>query len=216
MSVHISTRRLLLAARLASLPLTLILSGCVSGLLTSKAPAQQVYVLRPAAGDTAATAPPAGTTLQVLSPLAAPGLGGDGIAVLRGARMDYYTGGLWAAAAPSLLQSLAVDALRAHHAFSEVETETGPFTGQYVLSLELQHFEAEYSGDGPPTVHVAVVATLGRRSERDVLQSFTAESRQVATADRMQAVVAAFDAATAQVLSQISGKLAPAAATAAR
>jgi hypothetical protein len=53
-------------------------------------------------------------------------------------------------------------------------------------------------------VHVALVCTLGRRGSRDVITSFTAESRVTADADHMQAVVAAFEGATGAALSQLA------------
>jgi cholesterol transport system auxiliary component len=194
----------------------LALSGC-SGLLTSNQPAAQVYVLRPTgsasivtAASTAsmtAAAMPAGSVLVEL-PLPAAGLATDGIAVLRsGERLDYYRAARWAAPAPELIQALAVDALRAGHRFAMVESDAGPFASDYVLSLELDHFEAEYSGDGPPSVHVALVCTLGKRGSRAVLASVTAASTVPAGADRLQAVVAAFERATGDALSQMAADL---------
>jgi len=213
-----------LAAPLACL----LLAGC-SSWLKSNLPVSQVYVLRPtssaatpaaatpaaatsAAATPAATTPaattPAAATVQVEFPLAAPGLASDSIAVLRsGERLDYYSAARWAGTAPGMLQMLAIDALRATHRFTMVESDAGPFASEYVLSLELNHFEAEYSGAGPPTAHVALVCTFGKRGSRDVLVSFTAESRVSADADRLQAVVAAFERATGDALSQMAAGL---------
>jgi cholesterol transport system auxiliary component len=193
----------------------LLLCAC-SGGLKSNLPVSQVYVLRPtwAAGVPASSAP-AGS-VQVTWPMTAPGLASDSIVVLRaGERLDYYSAARWAAPAPGMLQALAVEALRAANKFAMVESDAGPFASEYVLSLELTHFEAEYTGAGPPSVHVALVCTLGRRGSRDVITSFTAESRVTADADRMQPVVAAFERATGAALSQLAagvpapGRIAP-------
>jgi cholesterol transport system auxiliary component len=108
-----------------------------------------------------------------------------------------------------MLQLLVIDALRASNRFAMVESDTGPFPSEYVLSLELRHFEAEYTGSGPPTAHVALVATLGRRGKRDVIVSCSADSQVKAEADRMQAVVAAFEQATGEALSQLAAQIAP-------
>jgi len=51
---------------------------------------------------------------------------------------------------------------------------------------------------------VALVCTLGKRGNRDVIVSFTAESQVKADTDRMQAVVAAFEQATGDALSQMA------------
>lgn len=198
-----------LGSLLALLPVLAALSGCFSG-LNSKAPAQQRYVLQPAAVAVAAapTAPIA--ALQVMRPTVAPGLAGDGIAVVRpGARLDFYSNARWAVDAPAALQSLLIEGLRSAGRFATVEAEGGPFATQYLLSLDLTHFEARYGADGPPTIEVELVASLGRRSDRSVLQSFTAHSSVRADADRMQSVIAAFEQATGDALAQLVAAVIP-------
>lgn len=189
------------------------LAGCSTG-FRSNLPIAQVYVLHPTAAvavAVAAAAAPAFGTLQVLLPQAGAGLGTDSIVVLRsGERLDYYSAVHWAAAAPAMLQMLAIDALRGANRFATVESDAGPFPSDYVLGLELRHFEAEYVAAGPPTVHVALVCTLGKRGTREVIVSFTAESQVTAQADRMQAVVVAFEQATGEALSQLAARTSPA------
>ena len=189
------------------------LAGCVSG-LNSKIPAQQSYVLQAAPLPTpAASLPgerPSAASVEVLRPSAAPGLESEGIAVMRaGRRLDFYTDARWAARAPEMLQALVIDSLRSAGRFAAVESDAEPFAAQYVLSLELQHFEAVYGNAGPPTIRVALVGTLGRSSDRVVIASFTAHSEVQADADRMQAVIAAFDQATGQALAQLAANVAP-------
>jgi cholesterol transport system auxiliary component len=211
-----SMRPLRLLALATAAPL-LLLDGCM-GLFRSNLPLSQVYVLRPLwsapapATPGAATAPAAGGvgSVQVTLPLAAAGLATDGIVVVRpGGRLDYYSAARWAGAAPGMLQTLVIDALRASNRFAMVESDAGPFPSEYVLSLELRHFEAEYTAAGPPTVHVALVCTLGKRGNREVIVSFTVDSQATAGADRMQAVVAAFQRATGDALSQIAANISP-------
>ena len=189
------------------------LAGCVSG-LNSKIPAQQSYVLQAAPAPTPAAGVagerPSSASVQVLRPSAAPGLEREGIAVLRaGRRLDFYTAARWAARAPEMLQALVIDSLRSAGRFSAVESDAGPFAAQYVLGLELQHFEAVYDTAGPPIIRVALVGTLGRSSDRIAIVSFTAHSEVRADADRMQAVIAAFDQATGQALAQLAANVAP-------
>jgi cholesterol transport system auxiliary component len=206
-----------LKAVLPVLTAVIALAACVSGLNT-KVPARQSYTLQgvsaPADGPGAAAAapegPPAASSIEVLAPSAAPGLGRADIVVLRpGERLDFYANARWAAAAPVMLQSLVIDRLRAANRFASVESDTGPFSAQYVLSLELQHFEAVYEAAGAPTVRVALVCTLGRRTDRNVVASFTVRSEVRADADRMEAVVAAFDEATGRVLEQLAAEVVP-------
>jgi cholesterol transport system auxiliary component len=210
-----------IAAAVLAGSLPLLAGGCVSA-LHSNQPAQQQYVLTlpaPAAGAAAsagaetgadAGAGRAGTTLQVLLPAAGAGLGTENIAVIRpGQRLDYYSGARWAATAPAMLQALAIEAVRRQGRFALVEAEGGPFDARYVLSLELTHFEADYAGGGPPTIRVALACMLGQRVARSVVSSFTVSGTAAADADRMQAVVAAFQRATDEALGQLTARLAP-------
>jgi cholesterol transport system auxiliary component len=189
------------------------LPGCVSG-LNSKIPAQQSYVLQSAPLPTQAASLPgqraSAASVEVLRPSAAPGLEREAIAVMRaGRRLDFYTDGRWAARAPAMLQALVIDSLRSAGRFTAVQSDAEPFAAQYVLSLELQHFEAVYDHGGPPTIRVALVATLGRSSDRLAIASFTAHSEVQADADRMQAVIGAFDQATGQALAQLAANVVP-------
>jgi cholesterol transport system auxiliary component len=200
------------ARRRPSITAMLLLAGC-SGGLKSNLPISQVYVLRPtwSAPATAATAP-AGS-VQVTLPLAAAGLATDSIVVLRsGERLDYYSGARWAGATPGMLQTLAIDALRGTNRFAMVQSDAGPFASEFVLSLELRHFEAEYTGPGPPTAHVELVCTFGKRGSRDVIASFTVDGKVAADADRLQAVVAAFERATGDALTQMAANISVSAA----
>ena len=199
----------------------LALSACVSG-LKNKAPAPQTYVLQPAypadapAGPTMmsnAARAQAGT-LQVLQGTVAAGLDTDAIAVLRpGLRFDYYSGAHWAVSVPAMVRMLAIDALRRLQRYSAVESDSGPFAPDLVLNLEVEHFEAQYGDSGPPTIHVALLCTLGSRTDRGTLATFTAESRVRADSDRMQSVVAAFERASGEVMAQVAANATQPAAT---
>ena len=188
------------------------LVACVAGGCAdfhSKQAAAQVYTLQPsfsagAAGTNAATA-----TLQVARPLAAPGLDTDGIALQRdGQRLDYYAASRWAAPLPEIVQSQAIEALRASGKFHSVQPEGAAFAADLVLQLEIRRCQAEYSADGPPTVQVQLLATLGRRADRSVLATVSAAGTAPASENRMQPVVAAFQAALGTALGELSAGLA--------
>lgn len=188
---------------LALLVALLPLSGCFKG-FTSQVPVQQVFVLGvhtpPAPAAASSASPP---TLQVLLLGTAAGLAGDQVVVVHGTRLDAYATARWASSAPGMLQELTVEALRRAGSYAVVEPDGGPFTAQYLLSVQLRRFDAEYGDVGPPTVHVALVCTLGERDGQGVPRTFVAESAVKAQEDRMQAVIDAFQQATDQVLSQL-------------
>jgi cholesterol transport system auxiliary component len=188
---------------LAILSTALALTGC-GGLLDSKMAAPQAYVLRlpPPASQPGGT--PLGS-LMVRRPEAGPGLNSDRIALVReGGRFDFYAAARWAASAPILVESVLVDTLRATGSYSAVMDDAAPFSPHYDLRVTLRRFEADYSAGGSqPTVHVVLDCTLGRRRDRQLLASFTAQGSARAEANRLGAVVAAFESASSAAVGQL-------------
>jgi cholesterol transport system auxiliary component len=189
----------------------LLAAGC-AGLHSSQA-ATQVYTLEAPAGAPPAAATggsAAGPTVQVLRPLAAPGLDSERIAVLRGgARLDYYAASRWPAPLPDVLQSLAVTALRAAGQYRAVQAGTTVFAADQLLQIEIRRCQAEYGSGGEVVVHVQLVATLANRADRTLVNTVTAESAVPAAENRLQAVIAAFRSAVDAALGQLVTQLAP-------
>jgi cholesterol transport system auxiliary component len=195
--------------RLMTLASALLLGSC-GGVFDSALPAPQAYVLRLPAR--AAVPPPETQSASVLvqRPETGPGLDSDRIALLRSDnRFDFYAASRWAAPAPDLVESVLVDGLRASGNFSAVFDDSSPYAPRYTLRVTLRRFEADYSSQGngagghAPTIHVVLDCTLGRHRDRELLTSFTAQGAAVASEDRLTAVVAAFEAATATAMEQI-------------
>ena len=180
------------------------LASC-GGVFESDLPAPQAYVLRlPSRTTPPGTEPPVGSVL-VQRPEAGPGLDSDRIALLRsGNRFDFYAASRWAAPAPDLLEDVIVERLRSTGAFSAVFDNAAPFAPQYTLRLTLRRFEADYTqGDGSPRVYVVLDGTLARHRDRELLASFSATGSAVASEDRLNAVVAAFAAATEIAVTEV-------------
>lgn len=208
--------------------LCLLLSGC-GGLLQSHAKPEQTYILRSPA---AASAPPAtagssGSTgsdntaaataaprpsLRVGRPTAAPGLETAHIMLVQSNhRMNFYNGSRWAAAVPELVESLAVETLRGSGDWSSVQDSSSLFPSEYLLSITVQRFEADYTAEGTaPVVHVVFHCTVGRREGRDVIATFTASGEEPAAENRLGVVVAAFETATGRALMALSQQTAQA------
>jgi cholesterol transport system auxiliary component len=186
----------------------LVLGGC--GGLHSDQKAVQVYTLDPSYPEPKGEAASGAATVLVLRPQAAPGLETEHIALKRSAqRLDYYAASRWPAPLPDFLQSLAIEALRASGKFHSVQSDRAAFAADEVLQIEIRRFQAEYAGDAAPVVHVQLLATLGRRNDRSVLAIVNAESSVAATENRMQAVVAAFQAAVSAALTDLASRLPP-------
>ncbi|MBC8025726.1 MAG: membrane integrity-associated transporter subunit PqiC [Steroidobacteraceae bacterium] len=178
---------------------SLALAGCGS-LLETTIPAPQSYVLRLPVSIATSAATPAGSIL-VQRPEPGPGLDSWNIALLRSdRRFDFYAASHWAAPAPDLVESVLIDALRAGGGFTSVLDDSSPFAPRYNLRCGLRRFEADYTVGGVPTVFVSLECTVGRHRDRELLGSFVAEGSAVASEDRLNAIVAAFEAASTQAV----------------
>jgi cholesterol transport system auxiliary component len=193
---------------LAILLTAFTLTAC-SGVFESTVEPPQAYVLRLPPAQPHTVAANAGSVL-LQRPEAGPGLNSDRIALLRSdRRFDVYAASRWAAPAPELVESVMLDALRATGSFSAVFDDTSPFAPRYNLRCALRRFEADYtvgqgsSGGRGPTVQVVLDCTLGRHRDRELLASFTAQGSAVATEDRLNAVVAAFETATNTAMTEL-------------
>jgi cholesterol transport system auxiliary component len=214
-----------------SLSMLLMVSGCTSELFKSEAQPVQIYVLRAAASPagaavgqaqaldsaraaeagTGASAPPAVAlppTLQVPRPQADPGLSTELITLVQSDhRMDRYAGASWAAALPDVVETLAIDTLRASGQWSAVHDAPSPFSADYLLQINIRRFEADYTGGSEaPTVYVTLDCTIARRLGRELLTSFVAEGVANAEANRMGSVVAAFEKAAQIALKQMADR----------
>ena len=210
----------------------MLLTGC-SGLLHSDDPPVQIYVLRAAvspiraANEQAlalneartASASPAQTeappSLQVPRPQADPGLATELITLVRSDhRMDRYAGSSWAGALPDVVETLAMDTLRASGNWSSVNDAPSPFAADYLLQIDIRRFEADYTGGGEaPKVYVTLDCTIARRVGRELLTSFVAEGTADADANKMSAVVAAFEKAANTALATMAQRSAEAVRT---
>jgi cholesterol transport system auxiliary component len=195
-----------------------LLSGCAG--LNSSAPADQIYVLRPpasapAAGAVTTTPAPLDASLQILRVEAHPGLESEHIALLRpGRRLDFYSGGRWAASLPTVLSALIVESFRASGAFANV-SEDRNVGSDYALDITVLRFEAEYAtDDSVPTAQLLFDCTLLSRRERNVLASFRIAATAPAGGNRLGSVVDALGQVANQALAELRTKTAEAIARA--
>jgi cholesterol transport system auxiliary component len=210
-------------AALGGLAGMLALSGCGS-LLHSEAAPIQIYVLRAAVSpttaaiaeaqalDTARTSAAAPPSLQVPRPQADPGLATELITLVRSDhRMDRYAASSWAGSLPDVVETLAIDTLRASGNWASVHDAPSPFVADYLLQITIRRFEADYTGGGEsPKVYVTLDCTIARRVGRELITSFVAEGVADADANRMSAVVEAFEKAANKALAAMSERSAAA------
>ncbi len=200
-----------------------LLAGCGSFLSGStKGPAPDYYMLHHISSPTPKarpTADPSPQVVMILEPSLPGALATDGIAVRIGAyRIAYLTGARWSDETPLLLARLirqAVDSLPHVVAISEDEVGIVP---QWRLVSELDAFFAEASDplSPPARVHVALTARLIAARPGNLLaeRHFSAEAPIAGSGN--DAIVAAYDESTGQVVSALRDWLAQELAAAAR
>jgi cholesterol transport system auxiliary component len=179
--------------------------------LRSDADAPDLYRLEgPAAVPGGAVIPLA---IVVSRPRAPISLDTDRIAVTTpGHGFDYLAGARWADPAPQLLQQLLVDALTNQAHFAAAVASPSRVPADLLLDVELVRFEAAYANvDAPPTVTVELGVNLvdARRGLR--LASFRSAAAVPAARNDRPAVVAAFEQATDQAVSEAATRIAAAA-----
>jgi cholesterol transport system auxiliary component len=191
--------------------LCLALAGC-SGLFHSNARPDQVYILRAEPIPAGVATAPVGASLRVNRPTANPGLDSSQVVLVQSdRRMSFFLASRWAAPAASMIEMLGVEKLRGSGAWQSVADSASSFPSDYVLLVTIRRFEADYTGgDVAPEVHVVLDCILGKREGREVIASFLAEGSVKASANRMSAVVPAFESATNAALDSLAVKTAQA------
>jgi cholesterol transport system auxiliary component len=179
-------------------------SGCLGG-LTETIPQPLIYRID---APTLAAGAPLAADLRIDVGPAAPGLEGPGIATRwPGQRLDYIAGARWAEELPRLLEAALVEAFAGSARLHSVQGDFGRFRATHTLVVEVRRFEADYTGGAEPVAKVALYATIGRASDRQVLATFTAVASESAAGNRQAAIVAALDAAFARATAEMAGRV---------
>ncbi len=189
---------------LSALAAGLLAAACVS-VLPEAGPPPQIYRLAgggeaaPQAALLAASADAQDElTILVPEPLAPRALATDRIAVIvNGEHISYAAGARWNERAPRVVQERIVSAFEEDpRVRAAVRPEDGVMS-RYEIRLDLRAFEAQYR-DGPdaaPTAVVSLRAKLVDRESRRLLDTMRIEAERRAGANRMGAIIVAFDGA---------------------
>ena len=203
----IATRVCALCALLA---LCWIPGGCAGSLFKTKVAPPTVYLLSipPPDPGTAGSAPGADLTadLAVLKPRVRTGLDTDRIAALYpDRRLDYFADARWSGPLDEVIQDLVVQSFHSRAGLRNVSGDASAFASAYWLEIEVADFQAEYTESGaPPTVRVHFLARIGSSGERRIIARFEADARRPAAANRLSAIVDAYDRAANEALMQIA------------
>lgn len=200
------TRARAFARLAAAAALALALSGCVSLLPKSK-PAQLYRFGAAAASADKPSASPGGQTVGVFW---ADGAfqresANDRIFTVTGERAAYIADSRWAAPAEVLFDQAVFEAFDNAGGKVRLVPRGAPAPTDYVLRVDVRDFETRYEAGpgGAPTVLVRLHATLTRDRARTLVSDQLFEARAPAAANRVTAIVAAYDKAVNEVLGQL-------------
>jgi ABC-type uncharacterized transport system auxiliary subunit len=180
------------------------LVGC-SGMLTSDQPPEHVYWLE-AVTLRLGEPPTEGLPDLIVAVRAIPGLDTDRILVKGpGARLNYYAGARWPDHLPEILATTVRLSLESSGRFNRVSSGSQIKRIEWSLDLELREFFAVVTTAGtPPRVHVKLVGHLNCGLGNTAVSAATTAPAQ---ADKLSAIIAAFQSATDNALISLGGQL---------
>lgn len=175
-------------------------AACSTGsLFDSDVPVPSSYVISPAPAGSVTGAPVTQVDVSIGRPDFAPGLDTDRIAVLKGRNLDYYRGVRWGGRTVEVVQSMLVSTINDQQLFRSVTAEQARVANDYMLDVEVRHFEADYANGTTPEVHVMIIGRLIRVVDRKLVTTTSSEARVPASEERMAAVMVAFESAARKV-----------------
>ena len=180
--------------------LALSCTGCAGSLLGPSGEAPEIYRLEVA--DAAGGAARLPLALGVARPRAAVSLDTERIAVVQADnRFDYFAGVRWSEPAPQMLQAVIVRVLQSDGRYEVVVAAPNRVPTDRLLDLELRRFEAVYAAGGAaPTVRVEFQATMVDPRQVRRVSSIVASSEVAAADNRRDAVLDAYQRATAEAV----------------
>ncbi len=183
--------------------LGLALSGCIT--LFPKSIPAQLYRF-----EVAPPAQPTSAPQTVVSVLRAPtsfahGAEGDQILTSTGDQVAYISGARWIVPAVNLFDQAESSAFDQYATRVRLAQRGEILNAPMSLRLDVETFEARYAdgASAAPTVVIRIHAILIRTADRKVIAASTFTSRKAAEANRVSAIVPAFDAALTDILGQV-------------
>jgi cholesterol transport system auxiliary component len=181
------------------------LGGCIT--VFPKAPQASLYRFEPDPAPKTGQARPADFTTVALGEQSFRSEeAGDRLAVIEGGQLSYVADARWAAPAEVLFIDAVLETFDAQAGATRLVRRGGLAASPYLLGLQVDRFEAvRPAADGaPPTVVVRFRALLIRTKDRALIGDRTFESSAPAKANRLSAIVPAYDAALSTTLSTLT------------
>jgi cholesterol transport system auxiliary component len=195
------TPRPRLLRRSAALFLALALAACST---LFGGPPENLYRLSPQ-HSFPASLPYRDARLVIDVPRASPGLDSSRIALVRPpVSFDYFADSAWTDRAPLVVQAALLESFENSGRLLALDRDSIEAEPDFVLRMELRHFEAEYdSATGPPLARVAIRVRLVSAGDRRIVAETAFSRSERAAANNVPDIVAALDRALGGVIDEI-------------
>ena len=200
-NLKVPRRRALISSALM-LPFGLALTACQLA-VPGQSPPPSLYRLTPKStfGE---DLPTVDWQLVLEIPLANAGLSTTRVALQRSpTQLEYYARSSWTDRAPLMIQTLMIESFENSNLIVAVGRESIGLRADFILKSELREFQAEYFRGTLPSVRVAINAKLVKMPRRAIIGSQSFEAVAPATADTMDAIIAAYDDALGSVMKDL-------------
>ena len=179
------------------------LAGACEQLVPGRGPPPVLYRLTPK--STFSPDLPVVTWQLVLEqPLSNAALSGTRIALWPNpTQLEYYARTSWTDRAPDMIQTLMIESFENSNRIISIGRESVGLRADFVLKTELREFQSDYLKPGEPSAHVGINAKLVAMPERIIVGSQKFDVVVKAERDRMEDIIAAFDAALGKVLKRL-------------
>ena len=143
--------------------------------------------------------------LAIVKPDASDSLDSERIALTKSdTQLDYYANAMWPDRLPALIQTELLAGFEASGRIDSVARDQDALHADYQLSTDIRDFEARYATpDGAPTVSITIIAHMAETHSRKIVANLTVNLTEPTSANNVDAVVQAFDAALAKAIAQI-------------
>lgn len=192
-------------ARTAALAIALLATAGCGGLLGGGAAAD---LYRFGDAPPAAPPPPAATGQSILVSYGGADFeaesSGDRILTVNGATLSYVADARWVAPAADLFDGALFRSLDGLAPAIRIVRPGQIPRADFTLTVDVRRFEAVYAGAQAPEALIEANVRLIRRSDRTIVGEWPVMSREAAGENRVTAIVAAFDRATAAVTARIN------------
>jgi cholesterol transport system auxiliary component len=125
---------------------------------------------------------------------------------MTGTQASYIAKTRWIAPASDLFDMAEIAAIERRAPGIMAVRGGNPVRVEYLLFVDVRRFEANYSGGAgmPPEIVIEAQVRLVRRSDRATVGDWSVAHREPAAENRVGAIVAAFDRATAAVTAEVA------------